>query len=145
MTLPKEPVPPVINIVLFSNDGFMIVNRYLPLFSARLDQVGDGAQVVVFGRCGVAADTVQDGQFFTAAFACGVYCLLNLIGIGHACGGDDHGLAARVRIRARNHLNCRINTNPSARSIPTQAPLCLASTSICLMLLECGAGRISKS
>lgn len=57
-----------------------------------VDHVRDGAQVVVLGRGGVAADAVEDGQFFAAAFVGGVDGFLDLLGIGHA-GGNDHGLA----------------------------------------------------
>ena len=73
--------------------------------SKALNHVGDGAQIVVFCECRVAADAVQYGQLFAAAFSGRIDGFLNFLGIGHACW-DDHGLADTGDVFDQRWVNC---------------------------------------
>ncbi len=69
-----------------------------------LDHIGDGRQIVIMGRGGIAADTMQDRQLLRPAIARGCNCFGNLLVIGHA-GGDNHRLAGSRDIADQRQVN----------------------------------------
>jgi len=66
--------------------------------------VGERAQVVVRGRCGIAADAMQDHQLRASVAAGGLHGLGNFIRVGHA-GRDDHRFAGRRDARDQRQIH----------------------------------------
>ena len=64
------------------------------LAAEQVAQVGDGADVGVFGAGGVGASALEQHQLGAAAASGGAYGVVELAEAGHA-GGDDQGLAGR--------------------------------------------------